>query len=48
MVDSNCPMGIKHLKESPSFWGNDEKDELLTRPVVKTTCHREFDRFSVK
>lgn len=46
MVDSNCPMGIKHLKESPSFGGNVGKDELLLRPVVKTTCHREFEDLS--
>ncbi|XP_059549949.1 uncharacterized protein LOC132233378 [Myotis daubentonii] len=45
-VDTNCPMGIKHLKDSPSFGGNVEKDELLIRPVVKTTCHREFEDLS--
>ncbi|XP_006755202.2 PREDICTED: uncharacterized protein PDZPH1P isoform X2 [Myotis davidii] len=46
MVASNCPMGIKHLKESPSFGGNVEKDELLIRPVIKTTRHREFEDLS--
>lgn len=46
MVDFNCPMGIKHLKESPSFWGNVEKDKFLIRPAVKNTCHREFEDLS--
>lgn len=46
MVDFNCPMGIRHLKESPSFGGNGEKDKFLTRPGVKNTCLREFEDLS--
>ncbi|XP_045053600.2 uncharacterized protein [Desmodus rotundus] len=45
-VDSNCPMGMKNLKESPSFLGNVEGDKFLTRPVVKNTCHRDFENLS--
>ncbi|XP_035876513.1 uncharacterized protein LOC118499499 isoform X4 [Phyllostomus discolor] len=45
-VDSNCPMGMKNLKESPSFLGNVERDKFLMRPVVKNTCHRDFETLS--
>lgn len=34
-VDSNCPMGMKNLKE-----------KFLIRPVVKNTCHRDFEELS--
>ncbi|KAM5331397.1 uncharacterized protein AAES06_011677 isoform 2-T2 [Glossophaga mutica] len=45
-VDSNCPTGMKNLKESPSFLGNVERDKFLMRPVVKNTCHRDFENLS--
>ncbi|XP_054445315.1 uncharacterized protein LOC129083508 [Pteronotus mesoamericanus] len=45
-VDPNCPMGMKNLKESPSFLGNVERNKFLIRPVVKNTCHRDFENLS--
>ncbi|XP_045427772.1 uncharacterized protein LOC118703645 [Pipistrellus kuhlii] len=46
MVDFNCRMGIRLLKESPSIGGNVEKDTFLIRPAVKNACHREFEDLS--
>ncbi|XP_036888062.1 uncharacterized protein LOC118977274 [Sturnira hondurensis] len=45
-VDSNCPVGMKNLQESASFLGNVERDKFLMRPVVKNTCHRNFENLS--
>ncbi|XP_036998533.2 uncharacterized protein LOC119047244 [Artibeus jamaicensis] len=45
-VDSNCPVGMKNLKESASSLGNVERDKFLMRPVVKNICHRNFENLS--
>ncbi|XP_058581495.1 uncharacterized protein LOC131509616 isoform X1 [Neofelis nebulosa] len=45
-VYSNCPMGIKNPKDSPSSLGNGEKDKFEIMPVVKNACHRDFEDLS--
>ncbi|XP_008592705.1 PREDICTED: uncharacterized protein LOC103610280, partial [Galeopterus variegatus] len=45
-VDSNCPMGMKNSKESPSSLRNVEKDKCQLTPVAKNECHRDFENLS--
>ncbi|XP_062943685.1 uncharacterized protein LOC134370543 [Cynocephalus volans] len=45
-VDSNCPMGMKNSKESPSSLRNVEKGKCQLTPVAKNECHRDFDNLS--
>nr|XP_051709554.1 uncharacterized protein LOC100359138 [Oryctolagus cuniculus] len=46
MVDSNCPMGMKHSKESPSSLGNVEKDRWQITPRITDACHKDLEDLS--
>ncbi|KAG3266276.1 hypothetical protein H1C71_002765 [Ictidomys tridecemlineatus] len=42
-VDSNCPLGMRTPKESPSFLENIEKEKCQLIPVIMNACHRGFE-----
>ncbi|XP_051009640.1 uncharacterized protein LOC127196101 [Acomys russatus] len=42
-VVSNCPMATRNLRESASYLESVEDDRCQAPPLVKNTCHRDFE-----